>query len=382
MPQKAASRYRPRRSKGRTEVHYPLPYVLLLAIPAALLGLFRLFRGNEAVMNWIIRHITSPYQRGVSWLADWVPLSLAELFYGVAIVALLLFVVRSIVLLVKRPGKLTRLVRRIVVLGAAVLIFYTGFTLLWGVNYYGSTFSEESGLERRGATAQELYQLTVSFIQEANDLADSVTRDEDGLFAEPDANIFADSATIYEGISQEYPFLSGYVRSPKPMVTSRLLSYLDFTGFYFPFTGEATLNVDAPSCLLPATVAHELSHQRGIANEDEANFVAILACLRSGNTTYRYSGCLMGYIHLSNALYKADKALWQQAHDQLSASVLADIQQNNSYWAQIKSTLPGSTATQVSNTVYSSFAASYGEEDVMQRYGACVELLVAYYFDQ
>jgi hypothetical protein len=363
-------------------VHHPLPYVLLLAIPAALLGLFRLFRGNDAVMNWIIRHITSPYQRGVSWLADWVPLSLAELFYGVAIVALLLFVVRSIVLLVKRPGKLLRLVRRIVVLGAAVLIFYTGFTLLWGVNYYGSTFSEESGLERRGATAQELYQLTVSFIQEANDLADSVTRDEDGLFAEPDANIFADSATIYEGISQEYPFLSGYVRSPKPMVTSRLLSYLDFTGFYFPFTGEATLNVDAPSCLLPATVAHELSHQRGISNEDEANFVAILACLRSGNTTYRYSGCLMGYIHLSNALYKADKALWQQAHDQLSASVLADIQQNNSYWAQIKSTLPGATATQVSNTVYSSFAASYGEEDVMQRYGACVELLVAYYFDQ
>ena len=63
-------------------------------------------------------------------------------------------------------------------------------------------------------------------------------------------------------------------------------------GFFFPFTGEANLNVDSPECLLPATIAHELAHVRGVAPEQTANFVAILACDTSGDPLYAYSGYL------------------------------------------------------------------------------------------
>lgn len=382
MTQKTASRYHPHRAKGRAETHHLLTYLLLPGIPAVLLGLYYLFRGNQALMDWIIRHITAPYKRGVSWLVDWIPISVAELCYGVAIVAGILYLVRTIVLLIRRPGKLLRLVRRLVAFGSAVLIVYTGFTLLWGINFYGTSFSEKAGLVDRGATAQELYQLTAAFAEEANRLSDSVARDENGLFAESASDIFDQSAAIFDGIAEEYPFLQGYSRTPKPMVTSRMFSYMGFTGFYFPFTGESTLNMDCPSCLLPATVAHELSHQRGVANEDEANFTAILTCLRSGNPVYQYSGCLMAYIHLGNALYKADKTLWQEVSATVNEAVRADLDSNNSYWAEISSSTVGSTATEVSGSLYTSFASSYGQENVMQRYGACVDLLVAYYFDQ
>ena len=50
------------------------------------------------------------------------------------------------------------------------------------------------------------------------------------------------------------------------------------------------MNVDAPACLLPATVAHELAHQRSIASEQECNFLAVLASTTSGNPVYAYSG--------------------------------------------------------------------------------------------
>jgi hypothetical protein len=346
-----------------------------------LLGLFHLLNRSQSAMDWLIQHITNPYKQGVSWLMSWIPISVAELCYGIAIVAGVWFLVRTIVLLIRRPGRLGRLVRRIIALVSAVLIFYTGYTYLWGANFYGTTFAQQAGLEDRGATAVELFQLTSAFAEEANQLASSMNRDENGVFTATVSEIYADSQDIYAGISQEYPFLSGYSRTPKSMITSRLFSYMGFTGFYFPFTGESTLNVDAPICLLPATVAHELSHQRGVANEDEANFVAILTCLRSENEMYRYSGCLLGYIHLSNALYKADKSLWQQVYDTLDDSVLADLNDNNSYWSEIGSTSAGAKATEVSSSLYTSFASGYGEEDVMQKYEACVDLLVAYYFD-
>ena len=66
------------------------------------------------------------------------------------------------------------------------------------------------------------------------------------------------------------------------------------------------MNVDAPSCLLPATIAHEMAHQRMVAAEQEANFVGIAASVTSGDPVYVYSGYLMGLIQLCNALYPVD----------------------------------------------------------------------------
>ncbi|MEI3141541.1 MAG: DUF3810 family protein [Lawsonibacter sp.] len=101
--------------------------------------------------------------------------------------------------------------------------------------------------------------------------------------------------------------LSGYPAGrAKPLIFSRLQSILGFTGVYFPFTGEANVNVDAPACLIPATIAHEMAHQRMVASELEANFVGIAACVTCGDVVFQYSGYLMGLIQLCNALYPVD----------------------------------------------------------------------------
>ena len=120
------------------------------------------------------------------------------------------------------------------------------------------------------------------------------------------------------------------------MLFSRVLSALNFTGFFFPFTGEANLNVDSPECLLPATIAHELAHVRGVAPEQTANFVAILACDTSGDPLYAYSGYLLGYIHLSNALYGASYEKWLEIAQQVCQTANEDILANNAYWRQFE----------------------------------------------
>ena len=154
------------------------------------------------------------------------------------------------------------------------------------------------------------------------------------------------------------------------------MSAMNFTGVYCPFTGETNLNVDSPACLLPATIAHELAHQRSIASEQECNFLAVLASTTCGKDVYAYSGWLLGYIYLGNALYRADQTLWRQVYDSLPETVRVDLQNDNAYWAQYN----GITA-KASEKVYESFLQSYGEKRGMQSYGAVVDLLVVYYRD-
>ena len=80
------------------------------------------------------------------------------------------------------------------------------------------------------------------------------------------------------------------------------MSAANFTGYIFPPLGESTLNVDCPAVFLPVTIAHEFAHQRGVAAEQEANFVGIAACVDSDKPEYVYSGYLVGYLHLADAL--------------------------------------------------------------------------------
>ena len=152
---------------------------------------------------------------------------------------------------------------------------------------------------------------------------------------------------------------------------------MDFTGFFFPFTAEANLNIDFPVSLLPSTVAHELAHQRGVAKEQEANFVAVLACLAYGDPDYCYSACLLAYTHLGNALYAADYSRFEPIYFSLNDCVLRDFQVNREYWKAFET--PVQT---VSTEIYDGFLKSYDQALGMKSYGACVDLLVNYYYDE
>jgi hypothetical protein len=254
------------------------------------------------------------------------------------------------------------------------LTTYGFYCVTWGVNYYASGFQEKSGVYAQPVTVDELERVALYFTERLSETEGQVKRDENGVFAVPRDEIFDGSTQVYDNISQEFPFLARRDRTPKKMVFSRLFSAMNFTGFYSPYTGESNLNVDSPACLLPANIAHELAHQRGIASEQECNFLAIAASTASDSAVYQYSGYLMGYIQLSNALYRADKDRWEAVRSLLPETVLVDLRYHSAYWAQFD----GLTA-KVSTTIYDNALKSYGQTDGIQSYGTVVDLLVAYY---
>lgn len=303
-----------------------------------------------------------------------VPLSVVEWLYAAFILMVIVWVIVLIARIRKSGEKFHTAYSGIVSLACVGLSVWWFYCMMWGVNYYADGFQEKSGIYAQAITVDELERVATQFATNLAAIADEVERDENGVFSVPRDEIFDYSPYIYDNISKEFSFLSNNDRIPKRMFFSRLFSRMNFTGFYTPFTGESNLNIDSPACLLPANISHELAHQRGIASEQECNFLAILAATTCDNAAYRYSGYLMGYIHLGNALYRADRERWQAVYALLPEEVIADLRYHSAYWAQFE----GKTA-QVSKKIYDTTLKGYGQTDGIQSYGTVVDLLVAYY---
>ena len=344
-----------------------------LAVLAALFGVYTAVISSSAAAT-ALSTVTQRVKDGYAALWYLFPFSVVEWLY----VGFILLAIFWLVAVIRRTGKSGEKVHTlyggIMSLACLCLSVWCFYCFFWGVNYYADGFQVKSGIYAEGATVDELERVAKHFATELAACADDVERSEDGVFAEDRDDIFAYSPHVYDALSKEFPFLVNSDRVPKRMVFSRLFSAMNFTGFYTPFTGESNLNIDSPRCLLPANITHELAHQRGIASEQECNFLAIAAATSSDSAAYRYSGYLMGYIHLSNALYRADRERWEGVYALLPETVIADLRYHSAYWAQFE----GPTAT-VSKKIYDTTLKGYGQTDGIRSYGTVVDLLVAYY---
>ncbi len=344
-----------------------------LGVLAVLFGLYALSINSAAAAN-AVTAATQRMKEGCAHLWYLFPFSVVEWLY-VAFILLAVFWLGAVIHRTRKSGdKLHCAYGGLMSLACLCLSVWCFYCFFWGVNYYADGFQEKSGIYAEGATVDELERVAKRFALELAGCAGDVARDENGVFAVARDDIFAYSPHVYDALSEEFPFLTNEDRVPKRMVFSRLFSAMNFTGFYTPFTGESNLNVDSPACLLPANITHELAHQRGIASEQECNFLAIAAATSCDNAAYRYSGYLMGYIHLSNALYRADRERWEGVYALLPETVIADLRYHSAYWDQFE----GPTAT-VSKKIYDTALKGYGQTDGIQSYGTVVDLLVAYY---
>ena len=345
-------------------------------LSALVIAAHLLCRGNYALNAALSRHFVRPVHRALGTLTAKLPFSLAECLLALAALGLIAYLAISLLLLITRGDRLKRLYSVFLTLAAFGLGVYALFCLLWGIYYYGDDFRAQSGLRAKEISTGELSVVTEYFALLANDYAGQVPRDENGVCQSDRREILAQSPQVYEQAQRLFPCLEGPPLPAKGFYFSRLLSYTDFAGFFFPFTAEANVNTDFPPSLFASTVAHELAHQRGVAKEQEANFCAVLSSLLYGDEDYCYSACLLAYTHLGNALYGADRGEWERVSGRLDEAILRDFAANRSYWAQFET--PVQT---VSNTVYEGFLYSYDQDLGLRSYGACVDLLVNYYYE-
>lgn len=354
--------------KNKVSIFYAIVIFLLICC-------FQIIKNNSETMTRLT-DATTIFKQNLALLCSFFPFSLTEWLYVLAFILIVMFIFRSIrAIKGAECRKMLILYKGLFVINVFGTVFLLMF-LLWGANYYAQDIETKIGIYAKPSSVELLAETTKYFAQQASSASMGVQRDEQLLFAADIDEIFEESAEIYTNLSVEFPVLAGKQIAAKPMFFSKIMSVISYSGFFFPFTGEANINIDAPSSMIPVTIAHELAHQRGIASEDEANFAAILACVSSDYPEYVYSGYLLGFIHLGNALNKLDNQRYRDIYSQLSNEVKVDLAYNSQYWQQYQSVISDST-----DKLYDSFLKSYGEESGIKSYGEVVDLLIARYQD-
>lgn len=231
------------------------------------------------------------------------PFSVFEILIYLTVLPILYGVFR----LIKTPGSrgrillpsLGRFLSRILLVVSVLLLL---FTLTAGINYGKPALLDQ--LRQGKVTYSEdeliaLFQILVDDADRASETLGTV-----GAAPAVGAVETAQAIKAMKNLAQRFPELSGYYPKPKPVLFSKGMSYLGITGIYSPFTLEANYNHDIPPYLIPFTMCHELAHLKSFMREEEANFIAYLACRDSSSIEFQYSGAVNALAYTLNALYK------------------------------------------------------------------------------
>lgn len=260
---------------------------------------------------------------------------------------------------------------------SVVALMYSLFVLGYGMGYNGSPLSEKLGLEEKAVSKEELVDTINWLNEETEDCLDGIVYSDSGRsYMEYSLGELNDKLLdAYDKACDKYTFIQRIRTVVKPVALSNLMAYTHISGLYSYYTGEANILTVFPDYSLPYTMAHELAHQRGIAPENEANFVAFLVCLESDDPYIKYSGCVSVLEYLFNALYSADSELYYETVTKVDLRIRKEISAFSSFFDKYRD----STASKIADTVNDTYLKLQGQKAGTKSYGLVVDLAVAYY---
>ncbi|MCL2559852.1 MAG: DUF3810 domain-containing protein [Turicibacter sp.] len=222
---------------------------------------------------------------------------------------------------------------------AGSLVFiYSAFMLMWGLNYERPSIATDFALEMQPLSTSDLKTLYLQLIELANVTRAEVSESEAGIFLANQRQVEAG----FEAIEKHYGRFGGEFGSYKTVVTSDVLSRARIAGVYGMFTGEPNVNAQLPDVARLFTVAHESAHQRGVAHEDETNFVAFMACTLHPEADYRYAGYFNALVYAREALMDTGEIDWVVSHDALiDQGVARDFNDVFRFWQEREGVLDG-----------------------------------------
>jgi hypothetical protein len=304
------------------------------------------------------------------------PFSVMEVF--LILIVLLFFIYLSILIFRKkkkakkksRKEKAAGIFELITIPLAIVGTVYFLFIVLWGLNYNRRSAFEIFGLKKQEVTLDKLYEIGTDLKDKLNQLVSDISDSDLEL-----NNVIGRGNLGYFKIQDKYPALGGNYTNVKPVMLSVVMSYFQIWGIYSPFSFEANINSMIPGPLLPSTIAHELAHVRGFAREDEANFIAYLACVNHHDAAYIYSGSLLAYINIINAVRSTDTDAADNLNGMLDPAVIEHLREIGRFNARYKSIL-----NDIADRVNDIFLKSNRQTEGVKSYGRMVDLITAYYF--
>lgn len=302
------------------------------------------------------------------------PFSFLEIsIYVLSFCTILIFLVALHSLLAKsRRHKLLLHIPRVIVLTLCFCsTIFLMITLSCSMNYSRDGISKDMDMIVAPSSHDDLVNLCLLLI---GDISDTVSLDE--FSDEMDAAALQNQTKqAMITLGKEYPSLKGYYPNPKPVIMSSWMSDINLTGLFSPYTIEANYNNDVVNYVKPYTICHELAHLRGYIREDDAGFIAYLACSNSQSTELRYSGAMNALSFALNALCKdSSEEEYKSILAQIPKEALSDLMENQIYWQNHQGAV-----SRISTAANDTYLKANAQAGGVKSYGRMVDLLLAYY---
>lgn len=347
-------------------------FIISLCIFLPCLIALVLSKYSTAVADTLNETVCYAYRLVMAKFGDIFPFSLFEIIIIClpAIIALIVFL--AVRMFKRGEGR----VRFILNLAGSILIIYSGYILGLGIGYNTTTVAEKMQIEEVEVTRENLAEVMTLLRDEVNTLAEQLSANEDGTSsAECTFSDISEKICIsYDNFYRENGFPKTFTSHAKSVYFGNVMSYLGLGGIYTFYTGEANANSAYPIYDMTFTAAHELSHQRGILRENEANFMAYLVLSESDDPYLRYSAALNMYQYIASALYRTDKELYYAISSELCDLAKTDINTSNSVTRKYGDTF----IADISSFINDLYLKSNGTDGVVT-YGRVVTLTVSYF---
>ncbi|WP_026753137.1 DUF3810 domain-containing protein [Sediminibacter sp. Hel_I_10] len=299
----------------------------------------------------------------------WIPFSIGDLLYTVAVIYLLRWLV------IHRKRIVTDTKHWFLDVLSTISIAYFAFHLLWAFNYYRLPLHQSLEIEHDYTTAQ-LIDFTKSLIAKTNAIHLSITNTDSAKVAMPysKTELLKKVPEGYDHLAEQFPHLAYSPRSIKRSLYSVPLTYMGFSGYLNPFTNEAQIDGLIPTYKYPTTGSHEVAHQLGYAAENEANFIGSMAAMKHPDVYFKYSGHAFALRHCLGELFKRDPETYNLLVETVNKGILKNYQEVREFWdAYENPTEP------LFKSTYNSFLKANNQSGGMESYSYVVALLVNYY---
>jgi len=343
---------------------------LLLPIQIIFLQILRLFPGFvEKYYSLGFYPILSKVSR---YLFGWVPFSVGDVFYTLISLVAIRWLYRNFPRLRLEP------IRFFLDIFAAFSIVYIMFHVLWGFNYYRLPLHQSLEI-KSDYSYDELLATTVNFIEKSNSLHQKLTSSDSAKVDLPysQSELFKKSLNGYKNLEKDFPQLAYSPPSIKKSMWSLGLTYMGYSGYLNPFSGEGQVNGLITTYKFPVVACHEEAHQIGFAAENEANFIATLATLHNDDPYIQYTGYIFTLRYLINEIGRNDEAKFYELLKTINPGILANYQEMNDFWSEYDT--PFET---FSKLFWDNFLKANNQRLGIKSYNYMVALVVNYYGDK
>ena len=351
--------------------------VSLLLIPLALLAISHRF---PSFSSWYASKIYQKIFPFISCLISQIPFSIYEFILILLIILVFILLIKDINRLFKKKSRKIffkgsrKIPLRLLYLIAIVLCIFT-FTA--GLNYGRDSYINNIGINPHPSNIDDLMNLYNLLLNQATEIVPYIEADSSGLFVLHSDNIIEESQKAMINISIMYGGLGCNFPRAKTLLLSHLVfSNFNFNGFFSPFTLEAHYNHYAPSPRIPFIITHELAHSSGYMREDEASFIAYLACTYSDNKDFQYCGLFSALSYTLSALHKEiTTEQYAELYYMMPYQVIRDMAALNTHSQRFE----GKKAAIMHEKVNDTFLKINRQKDGINSYDKMVDLLLTYY---